>query len=124
MTLNSFDPSLSGKPLCYSLVSNDYFKLSSNQDPSPNGDVSLKKAIDYKSIQMNNPSGSVNFTALLYYCNQPSILSKQTVTVNLLNVNKYGPILFSMVNNFNIKMYLKKSDFLIIKLRSRAPQYH
>jgi hypothetical protein len=82
--LNAFDPSISTRELCYSTLDNEYFKLKSEEQPSPDGSIVLKKKLEYERLL-------INFTALLFYCNSPYILNKQVVTVNVLNVNKHAP---------------------------------
>jgi hypothetical protein len=107
MTLIAFDPSLSNKQLCYSIVQNDYFGLEYNQDISPTGSVILKKKIDFRSLFSNTLTSTLNFTALLYYCNEDIILSKQVVTIFVKSVNKYAPTLIKRVN---------KIEFIFINL--------
>ena len=97
MTLMAFDPSLSNKQLCYSILQNDYFGLEYNRDISPNGAVILKKKIDVRSLFPNTLSKTLNFTALLYYCNEDIILNKQVVTIYVKNVNNYPPKLITRV---------------------------
>jgi len=88
--LNAFDPSISTRELCYSTLDNEYFKLKSEEQPSPDGSIVLKKELEYERL-LSTGCSHINFTALLFYCTSPYILNKQVVTVNVLNVNKYAP---------------------------------
>jgi hypothetical protein len=96
MSLIAFDPSLSAKSLCYSIVQNDFFGLEFNQDISSNGSVMLKQKLDYQALYASYGSPItnklvLNFTALLYFCNEDIILNKQTVNVIVNSVNNFAP---------------------------------
>ncbi len=101
LELNSYDPTHCGLPLCYSIVPNDYFKLTSDQEPSISGLVVLKKSLDLKTIKQQNPNGTINISALLSYCNQPNILREQLIVFTVLGVNKYAPVVLQQVFKLN-----------------------
>jgi len=88
--LDAYDPIVSTRKLCFSILDNEYFKLKSAEQPSPDGSIVLKKSLDYQRL-LSTGCSYLNLTALLFYCNSPNLLNKQVVTVNVLNVNKYAP---------------------------------
>jgi hypothetical protein len=93
-SLSSFDPGLSNRTLCYSISSNDYFRLD-----TPAGQQSTSGLIYLKRSLLFAAPNTINLTASLYFCNQPAILSTQYIVFNLLSANKMGPSLYPLVNN-------------------------
>ena len=99
LQLNAFDPTQCGVPLCYSIIPNDYFTLMSAQQPAINGNVILKKALDLNAIKIQSVTATINFTAQLFYCNQPGVLDEQLIVFTVLGVNKYPPVIAQQVFN-------------------------
>lgn len=79
----------SGKSLCYSIADNDHFQLNGNVQPSTDADVYLTRQID--SGVINSGFNSLNMTAMLSYCNEPTVVAKQLVVFNVNPVNKFAP---------------------------------
>lgn len=90
LSLESFDPNQSKEKVCYSLDQNSYFSLRNSQF-SQNGDIILKKNLNLKNLKIKNGNSFINFTAYLSYCHSTTILHKQLININILNVNKYAP---------------------------------
>ncbi len=98
-SFKAFDPNLEFSNLCYSINPSDYFSLV--QDGSNNGDVILKKKFDFELMQANT-NRALNISAGLFFCDRPEVLlDKQTVIINIQQVNKYPPLLMSQVAIFH-----------------------
>lgn len=92
-----------GKSLCYSIADNDHFQLNGNVQPSPDADVYLTRRIDSSSMSASGGGGggghtSINMTAMLSYCNEPTAIAKQFVVFNVYPVNKYAPKILTQVS--------------------------
>lgn len=117
--LNSFDTSLTNQSLCYSIQTNDYFKLQNETCTSStfnsaisSGEVVLKKSlINYNRL---NNMNSLKFIASLYFCYQSSKLQEQIVSVKVNNVNKYAPQLVR--RNYNTFTMNNSQDSLTIQV--------
>ena len=97
--LIGFDLSLTNQSLCYSILANDYFQLKYNQEEtSSDGSIILKKSLQ----NIMKYQSSINITASLYYCFQPTALAQQRIIFNILNLNQFAPRLNIQV----IKIYL------------------
>lgn len=107
-SFKAYDPSATWRRLCFSIMPNEYFSLVI--DGSVNGNVILKKKLNSGYPQVPPLPNSLNFTGALYYCEQPELLlDKQTITVNILPVNKYPPLLLTQVPfDFSIHRVLSK----------------
>jgi hypothetical protein len=94
--LNSNDNKNSRNKLCYSVSPNEYFSL--KIDGSSDGNVYLKKKIDFELVQKTCQNFKLNFSAALFHCDTPEILlDRQVIIVNVLPVNKYPPLLIQKV---------------------------
>ena len=83
----------SGKSLCYSIADNDYFQLNGNVQPSPDADVYLTRRIDSSTLaRLGSGRGhhhtSFNMTAMLSYCNEPTVIAPPFVLFTVYSVTK------------------------------------
>lgn len=113
---------MTNQSLCYSIQSNNYFKLQNETCYSSkfnsalsSGEVLLKKSlINYNRLKNNNP---LTFVASLYFCYQLTKLQEQVVTVKVNNVNKYAPQLIHpssntfLMNNVQDSLSIQVMDY-------------
>lgn len=104
-SLRAFDSSTmasaasTGKTLCYSIADNEHFQLNGNVQPSPDADVYLTRRIDLATS--TSDKSSLNMTAMLSYCNEPTAIAKQFVVFNVFPVNKFAPKILTQVRLLN-----------------------